>query len=80
LISNKIHEIKGLITFWKPGWYENMPTSPRYRVSEFANICLEYIKKPYYFIFGKEYVSTFKDYIGGFNMGYQSAFSREEFI
>jgi len=37
-------------------------------------------KKTYYFIFGKGYVGTFKDYIGGFNMGYESAFSREEFI
>ena len=45
LISNKINKIKGLITFWTPGWYENMPTSPRYRVAEFANICVEYVKK-----------------------------------
>ncbi len=80
LTQNKSNEVMGLLKFWEPNWLKNMPTSPRYRVVEFIDICIEYIKKPYYLFFGKGYIGTFKDHILGFNMGYQSAFSYQEYV
>lgn len=79
LTQNKLNEVIGLISFWEPNWLNNIPTSPRYRVVEFINIWIEYMRKPYYLLFGKGYIGSFKDYINGFNMGYLSAFSPEEF-
>jgi hypothetical protein len=79
LTQNKLNDVFGLISFWEPNWINNIPTSPRYRVVEFINIWIEYMRKPYYLLFGKGYIGSFKDYISGFNMGYVSAFSRQEF-
>jgi hypothetical protein len=79
-LLNKIREIRGLFEFWKPNWYDNMPISPKYRVVQFVNIAIEFIKKPYFIIFGKGYIGTYKDYIDGFSAGYQSAFTKAEYI
>ncbi len=48
-------------------WYENIAVSPRYRLEEFINIFLEYLKKPVYIIFGKGNAGTITHLWGNLN-------------
>ena len=42
-------------------WLDNMASSPKVRISEFINIVSEYLKKPWYILFGKGFGGTIRD-------------------
>ncbi len=42
-------------------WLQNMPESPRMRITEFINIGAEFLKKPWFALFGKGFGGTIKD-------------------
>ncbi len=77
----KFEQVLSMIEFWKPDWFANMEESPKYRIGEFANIFIEYVNKPYYALFGKGYMGTFKDYLGAFGADFsESGFSIAEWL
>jgi hypothetical protein len=68
-----------VLDIFSPNWFNNLPSSPRYRVAQFLNIMIEYFNKPYFILFGKGFFGTYQDYINGFTEGYLSAFTKQEF-
>jgi hypothetical protein len=60
-------------------WYETMPTSPKIRIAEFVNVGIEYIKKPYFAIFGKGFGGGIKDHINDFGYYFDGAFSDDQY-
>lgn len=62
LFRSKLKQAISLIKFHDSNWLSNMPNSPKVRIMEFINISNEYIKKPWYLLFGKGYMGTFKDH------------------
>lgn len=67
LLSKKIDEVKGILNIFSSDWLKKMPASPQFRITEFLNICIEYINKPWYLVTGKGYLGSIKDHIGMFN-------------
>lgn len=66
LFSSKFNQAFSLLAFWNPNWFLNLPNSPRVRVIQFINIGIEYLNKPWFAVFGKGYMGTFRDHIYGF--------------
>ena len=80
LFAAKLGQVMGFVKFWETGWLDKMPKSPKIRIAEILNICIEYLNKPWLFLTGKGYVGSIRDYLHMF--GTQSttlgAFSRLE--
>lgn len=66
LLSVKINQVNSLFNIFDDYWLINLPQSPKFRIAELYNIILEYIKKPWFIIFGKGYLGSIKDYINMF--------------
>lgn len=64
LFNSKLRQVVALLEFWNPNWLTVMPLSPRIRIIEFIDIVYEYLKKPWFFIFGKGYMGTIIDHSG----------------
>ena len=57
----KFNQLLNVFNFSSGGvsnWYNNVDASPRFRVDEFVNIFLEYVRKPWYVLFGKGNAGT----------------------
>ncbi|MGG1312891.1 hypothetical protein [Cohnella laeviribosi] len=65
LLSTKLDQATSMFLFGN-GWLENMPSSPKIRISQFLNITIEYFKKPWFFLEGKGYLGTIKDHLSLF--------------
>ncbi|MGX7419745.1 hypothetical protein ACWOFR_13195 [Carnobacterium gallinarum] len=78
LFKSKFDQAFALIKFWDGNWFDNLPSSPKYRVSEFLNIISEYLKKPYFFFFGKGFLGSITDTRSLFNMYDLDAFTVDE--
>ena len=66
LFSYKLYQVESMVSFWKKGWWENMASSPKWRIVEFIDILIEYAKKPWMFIFGKGFMGSILDHTGYF--------------
>jgi hypothetical protein len=78
--TDKLNEALSMLAIGTRFWYENMPSSPKARISEFVNIAIEYSHKPYRIFFGKGFAGNTKDHIRG--LGHYSEkwnFSEEEY-
>jgi len=64
IFSSKFEQVKRLLFIFDNNWLLSMPLSPRIRIIEFLNITTEYLSKPWYFLFGKGYLGTFRDHTG----------------
>jgi hypothetical protein len=62
LFRSKLKQAISLIKFWDSEWVTNMPNSPKVRIMEFINIKNEYTIKPWYSLFGKGFMGSFKDH------------------
>lgn len=51
--EGKLGQAMNVVMFWKEDWFINLPLSPKYRIDEFINVSIEFIKKPEYLLFGK---------------------------
>ncbi len=61
LLSIKYEQAASLFSFGGGDWLENMPESPKMRITEFMNIGAEYLKKPWFALLGKGFAGTIKD-------------------
>lgn len=66
LLGSKLSQTLSMVQFWRPNWLKNMDLSPRLRFAEFANVFIEYSKKPWFIITGKGFGGTIKDHTGFF--------------
>ena len=80
LFSYKYRQILSLISIWNQGWYEEMLPSPKVRVTEFANIVVEYIRKPWFLFTGKGILGSVKDYMHEIPLFNLAVYSYEEFV
>lgn len=64
LFKIKLNQVTELLKFWEENWIQKMSISPRVRILEFLNIFNEYLNKPWFFMLGKGFMGTFKDYTG----------------
>jgi membrane protein len=79
LSSTKLIQATMLISVFDLDWYENMPLSPKYRIEEFFNITSEYIKKPYYALWGKGFGGSIKDHRNTMGFYNDAAFSPDQY-
>lgn len=85
LAGYKLYEAKQIlqVSKWNMSYFSAMEASPRVRIGEVLNTTIEYLHKPLYFITGKGFGGTIRDYTGFFNMipvsARSGAFSDEEF-
>ena len=79
LLGIKFNQFTSFITFG-PNWLNNMAESPKMRITEFMNIFSEYMKKPWYLLFGKGCCGTIKDNLGLFSNLTSFAFSNWELV
>jgi hypothetical protein len=66
LLSRKSKSLISLFSIFTENWLGNMQASPQFRVTEFLNICIEIIKKPWYLLTGKGYLGSIVDHLGMF--------------
>jgi hypothetical protein len=66
LFSIKFDQAISILFFWRDNWLVNMPDSPRIRIAQFLNISIEYMKKPYFLVFGKGFMGTIRDHLNLF--------------
>ncbi|ETI69195.1 hypothetical protein [Neobacillus vireti] len=79
LFTIKLDQAIKMLNLFDPNWFNNMPSSPKIRISEFINIIIEYAEKPWYLLFGKGYLGTVRDHIETFN-GSLGAFSDSQWV
>ena len=80
LFGYKYKQILSLLSIWNSGWYDNLLPSPKVRITEFINIVLEYVHKPWFVITGKGILGSVKDYLQDIPMFNLSVYSYNEFI
>lgn len=76
--NEKLNQAFLLMTAFSSDAYEVIPSSPKMRIEEFLNIIREYNDKPY-FILGKGFGGSVKDYSGGFGYYEEGAFQKDEY-
>ena len=81
-VGYKLIQARSIFKIWDKQWIASMPNSARFRFLELQNILEEYVRKPYYFLFGKGIMGTCLDYSGAFKMTYSigGAFTDLEWI
>lgn len=77
LLSEKNKQVFGLLNVSSENWFDNIPSSPKMRVTEFINISSELIEKKM-ILFGKGFAGTIKDNGGFFLDLSESSFSKWE--
>ena len=79
LLYSKLDQVISLFRLGSGDWFETMESSPKFRVAEFTNVVIEYIKKPWFSIFGKGVLGTILDYTNSFGESYKAGtFSKGE--
>ena len=78
LLKIKYDQAMRLLAITSDNWFENLPSSPKMRITEFINIAVEYLKKPWYAFFGKGFCGTIKDNLGLFDDLSEFSFSQWE--
>lgn len=78
LIETKFLQATRTLLFWKEGWFEYLPSSPKFRIDEFINILYEYIKKPQYLLFGKGFGGSIVHHSNYLDWSMPGAFSQEQ--
>lgn len=58
LSETKMHQFFDLLNVFDRHWYSSLPESPKVRIDEFVNVLIEYVKKPYFALFGKGFGAT----------------------
>ncbi len=76
--NEKLNQAFLLMTAFSADAYEVIPSSPKMRIEEFLNIIREYSDKPY-FILGKGFGGSVKDYSGEFGYYEEGAFHKDEY-
>ena len=76
--NEKLNQAFLLMTAFSSDAYDKIPSSPKMRLEEFFNIVREYNDKPY-FILGKGFGGSIKDYSGGFGYYEEGAFQKDEY-
>lgn len=66
LLATKYEQAVKMFSFGSENWFENIPSSPKMRITEFMNIIEEYVSKPWFAFFGKGFCGTIKDRLGLF--------------
>lgn len=79
LSFSKFSQALSLISIMNIDWYDNMPLSPKIRIEEFLNTCIEYKKRPCYFLIGKGFGGGHQDYRASYGNYNPSAFSLDEY-
>lgn len=79
LFGYKYKQVLSLISIWNHGWYDNLLPSPKVRITELANIFIEYYHKPWFIFTGKGILGTVKDYLQDIPMFNLSVYSYGEF-
>lgn len=59
-------------------WYQNMDASPLYRLDELHNTAIEYIKKPWFMLFGKGLGGSIQHYTSILSWDEEHAFSEDQ--
>lgn len=84
LLEYKLQQVLAALKFWQDDWLTSMPASPKVRIIEFYNICMEYMHKPYNLILGKGIVGGFRDYSQWYHtanfFGSESAYTAFEWM
>ena len=78
LLSVKLNQAMAMFSFLGGDWLDNMPSSPKMRITEFMNIAAEYLNKPLYGITGKGFAGTMKDNLHLFTDLSEFTFSKWE--
>jgi hypothetical protein len=78
LFKTKYDQFISMISFWKPGWLQNMESSPKMRITEFMNIANELFSKPWFLLLGKGFMGSIQDKLGLFGEVDEFAFSEWE--
>ncbi|MFQ6336871.1 hypothetical protein ACLNAL_09395 [Bacillus sp. AF62] len=60
LFSTKLEQASSMFLFGS-GWLDNMPSSPKMRITQIFNITSEYFEKPWFVLTGKGYLGTIQD-------------------
>lgn len=66
MAAAKLRAAIELISIWNPNWLINLQYSPKCRIGEFLNIFIEFSHNPIFFLTGKGYMGTIKDYVSFF--------------
>ncbi|TPV41407.1 hypothetical protein [Bacillus dicomae] len=74
LFSTKLEQASSMLLFGS-GWLENMPSSPKMRITQILNITSEYFEKPWFIFTGKGYLGTIKDNLSFFTGADEFAYS-----
>lgn len=80
LSETKMHQFFDVLNVFGPHWYSNLPESPKVRIDELVNVVIEYVKKPYFALFGKGFAATVTKHWGETDWSMESVnvFSRLE--
>lgn len=78
LLTVKYQQARRMFSFGGGNWLENMPESPKMRITEFLNIFAEYVRKPWFSILGKGFCGTIRDNLNLFSNLSSFAFSNWE--
>ena len=78
LLYIKIQQGIQMISFWRPGWFETLGGSPKFRFEELITIVAEYVQKPWDLLLGKGYMGSVTDHFGYFSTATTSTFPEFE--
>ena len=67
LFNSKYSQVLTLFQFGKENWIQNLAQSPRARVEEFFDVCLEFANSPWLIFTGKGYMGSIIDRTGYFS-------------
>ena len=79
LLGIKMGQVISLVNIFNANWLSNMEGSPKIRVYEIINTAIEFVRKPYYILFGKGIYGTIQDYTEAFGRVNTSAFSAQQY-
>lgn len=64
LFQEKMEQVISMMSFWKEDWLTDMLPSPKIRMLELYNTCLEYLEKPWLLLTGKGIGGSFREHTG----------------
>ena len=67
LFRSKYAQVLTLFQWGNDGWIQNLSDSPRARVEELKNVCLEFVYSPWLVFTGKGYMGSIRDHTGYFS-------------
>lgn len=76
--NNKLAQATQMLELTSIDNYDYLPFSPKVRIEEFINTCIEFTQKPY-FLFGKGFCGSIPDHRNEFGLFVEGAFHDEEY-